>query len=95
MGNLFYLLNLSVSGIKCIEKEVRLDFYKKTVDKDFDPEKYRVKAIYGENGSGKSAIVAAVKIFRDLIMFENYLKETKTQIFLNEIINKKDRKSVV
>ena len=47
MGNLFYLLNLSVSGIKCIEKEVRLDFYKKTVDKDFDPEKYRVKAIYG------------------------------------------------
>ena len=51
MGNLFYLLNLSVSGIKCIEKEVRLDFYKKTVDKDFDPEKYRVKAIYGENGS--------------------------------------------
>ena len=39
MGNLFYLLNLSVSGIKCIEKEVRLDFYKKTVDKDFDPEK--------------------------------------------------------
>ena len=37
MGNLFYLLNLSVSGIKCIEKEVRLDFYKKTVDKDFDP----------------------------------------------------------
>lgn len=89
MGNLFYLLNLSVSGIKCIEKEVRLDFYKKTVDKDFDPEKYRVKAIYGENGSGKSAIVTAVKIFRDLIMFENYLKETKTQIFLNEIINKK------
>lgn len=91
MENLFYLLSLRVSGIKCIEKEVRLDFYKKTVDKDFDPEKYRVKAIYGENGSGKSAIVTAVKIFRDLIMYENYLKETKTQIFLNEVINKKSQ----
>lgn len=92
MENLFYLLNLNISGIKCIEKEVRLDFYKKTVDKDFNPEKYRIKAVYGENGSGKSAIVTAVKIFQDLMIFDNYLKETKTQIFLNEIINKKSRR---
>ena len=88
MDNRFYLLNISVSGIKCIKEEVRLDFYKKTVDKNFDPERYRVKAIYGENGSGKSALVTAVKIFRDLIYNENYLSESKTQEFLDEIINK-------
>lgn len=85
---MFYLLNISVSGIKCIKEEVRLDFYKKTVDKNFDPERYRVKAIYGENGSGKSALITAVKIFRDLIYNENYLNESATQEFLNEIINK-------
>lgn len=88
MSDMLYLLNISVSGIKCIKEEVRLDFYKKTVDKNFDPERYRVKAIYGENGSGKSALVTAVKIFQNLIWNENYLSESKTQEFLNEIINK-------
>ncbi len=88
MENMFYLLNITVSGVKCIKEEVRLDFYKKTVDKNFDPEKYRVKAIYGENGSGKSALITAVKIFRDLINNDNYLNESKTQEFLDEIIHK-------
>lgn len=88
MKNMIYLLGVSVSGVKCIKNEVRLDFYKKTVDKNFDPEKYRIKAIYGENGSGKSALVTAVMIFRDLIMGANYLTESKTQQFLDEILNK-------
>ena len=92
MENMIYLLNMSVSGIKSISKEVRLDFYKKTIDKTFNPDKYRIKAIYGENGSGKSAIITAVKIFQDLIINDNYLNESKTQIFLDEIINKSTRK---
>lgn len=92
MGNLIYLLNISVSGIKNIRKEVRLDFYKKTVDKNFNPDMYRVKAIYGENGSGKSAIITAVKIFQDLIISDNYFNESKTQVFLDEIINKSTQK---
>ncbi len=88
MRDMLYLLNISVSGIKCIKDEVRLDFYKKTVDKKFNPERYRVKAIYGENGSGKSALITAVKIFQDLIWNDNYLGESKTQEFLSEIVNK-------
>lgn len=92
MDNMIYLLNMTVAGIKSIKKEVRLDFYKKTVDKSFNPDKYRIKAIYGENGSGKSAIITAVKIFQDLIINDNYLNESKTQIFLDEIINKTTRK---
>lgn len=88
MEDMLYLLNMSVAGIKNIKEKVRLDFYKKTVDKNFDPDKYRIKAIYGENGSGKSAIITAVKIFQDLMFLENYLSESKTQVFLDEIINK-------
>ncbi len=88
MENKLYLLNITVCGIKNIKEEVCLNFYKKTIDKTFNPEKYRVKAIYGENGSGKSAIITAVKIFQDLIFHDNYLGESKTQIFLDEIINK-------
>ena len=42
MDNMFYLLNIGVSGIKGIKNEVQLDFYKKTVDKNFNPEKYRI-----------------------------------------------------
>jgi AAA15 family ATPase/GTPase len=57
MKQLAYLLNFTVSGIKNIEKPVHLEFYKKGVDTDFDADQYRIKAIYGENGSGKTGIV--------------------------------------
>ena len=65
-----------------------MDFYKKTVDKNFDPDKFRVKAIYGENGSGKTAIITGIKIFQDLMLSNQYLNESKNQRFLDEIINK-------
>ena len=68
MKNMVYLLNMSVAGIKSIKEEVRLDFYKKNVDKTFNPAKYRIKAVYGENGSGKSAIITAVSIFQNIII---------------------------
>ena len=43
MDNLVYLLNVRMSGIKSIKNEIRLDFYKKTVDKNFDPDKFRLR----------------------------------------------------
>ncbi len=88
MDNLVYLLNVRMSGIKSIKNEIRLDFYKKTVDKNFDPDKFRVKSIYGENGSGKTAIITGIKIFQDLMLSNQYLNESKNQRFLDEIINK-------
>ena len=84
-----YLLSLNISGIKNIEKEIRIDFYKKTIDKNFNPDNYRIKAIYGENGSGKTGIVTAVQILREIILNSNYLNESSNQTFLEEIVNKK------
>ena len=89
MDNMYYLLNVTVAGVKWIEEEIRLDFYKKIVNQKFDADKYRIKAIYGENGSGKSAIITAVKIFQDIICNSQYLSESKNQKLLDELINKK------
>ena len=87
--NSYYLLNLRISGIKNIEKQIEIPFYKKTIKNDFDPKQYRVKGIYGENGSGKTAIMTAVKILTRLILDRNYLGDSVNQRELAENINKK------
>ncbi|MBE5845673.1 MAG: ATP-binding protein [Butyrivibrio sp.] len=83
-----YLLNISMSGIKCLKKSITLDFYGKTVNKNFKPDEYRVKGIYGENGAGKSAIITGVAIYKSLLLRDNYLRESKVQEKLHELINK-------
>lgn len=87
----FFLLGLNVYGIKNIEKPLEFTFYKKVVNKNFDPNEYRIKAIYGENGSGKTAIMTAVLILKNIILDKNYLYESVTQRNLIELINKKTR----
>lgn len=89
MKPLFYLLSLKISGIKNIEVPIELNFYKKTINNDFNPEKYRIKAIYGENGSGKTAIITAVKILQNFLTDKNYLADSENQKALKETINKK------
>lgn len=85
----FFLLKLRISGIKNIEKQIEIPFYKKTIKNDFNPYFYRIKGIYGENGSGKTAIMTAVKIMTRLILDRNYLSDSVNQRLLAENINKK------
>ena len=40
----YYLLSAKISGVKNIQKRIYLEFYKKTIDKQFDPDKYRLRA---------------------------------------------------
>lgn len=87
-----YLLNFKVSGIKNLEKSIELSFYKKTIDKQFDPEKYKIKAIYGENGSGKTAIVIGMDILKSIIIDSTYLNDSKNQQYLRAMVNKKTKK---
>ena len=90
-NNTFYLLNMSLSGIKNIEKEIKIEFYGKNVSTDFKPDKYRIKGIYGENGVGKSAIVTAVDIVKKFVIMDNYLRDYQSQLLLRELINKNTR----
>lgn len=95
MSSCFYILKLKICGIKNIETPIELDFYKKTINKDFNPEKYKIKAIYGENGSGKTAIISAVKLLRNLLLNKSYLADNDTQKSLKEIVNKKTNNGFV
>lgn len=92
MGEKIYLLNFKLSGIKNLEKSIELNFYKKTIDKQFDPEKYRIKAIYGENGSGKTAIVVGMDVLRNIIIDSTYLNDSKNQQYLQAMVNKKTKR---
>lgn len=87
----WYITRLKICGIKNIERPVELTFYKKIIDNNFDPKDYRIKAIYGENGSGKTAIITAIKILRNTIQDKDYLFDSITQRNLVEQINKKNR----
>lgn len=91
----FFLLNLRISGIKNIEKPVEIPFYKKTIKDDFNPDQYRIKGIYGENGSGKTAIMTAVNIMTRMILEKNYLTDSVNQQLLVECINKKTGKGFI
>ena len=85
-----FLLNLKLCGIKNIDKEIELEFYKKVVSqKNFDPTNYNVKAIYGENGVGKTAIITAISVLISLLNRSNYLSNSDSLVLLNELINKK------
>lgn len=88
MEKMIFLLNMSISGIKNIEKEIEIDFYGKKVNKDQEVNRNNVKGIYGENGTGKTAIITAVNIVKEFLFNDNYLRDSHNQALLRELINK-------
>lgn len=84
-----YLTNFAVKGIKTLDELVSLSFYKKTITRDMDTQEYNIKGIYGMNGSGKSGIVTAVDILKNLLINPGYLNNPIVQKNLDAIINKK------
>ena len=86
-----FLVNYRVKGIKTLEEEVSLSFYKKTITMPLDTKEYNIKGIYGINGSGKSGIVASVDILRNLLLDDGYLNNPMVQKNLDAIINKKTK----
>ena len=87
--NNIHLVSYSVKGIKSLDKEAKLSFYKKTFKKDFSIRDYNIKGIYGTNGAGKSAIVTSVRILKNLLLNVSYLNNPLVQKQLHDLINKK------
>ena len=82
----FYLLEFRLKGIKNIEKEIAINFYKQDIRK-FNRENYNVKGIFGRNGIGKTAIIKGIEILRNIVLDSDYLILKSS--LLKEIINKK------
>lgn len=87
-----YLLNYSVQGIKTLDQEISLSFYKKTITGNPDTQEYNIKGIYGMNGSGKSGIINSVDILRNVLINPEYLMNPLVQKTLSAIINKKNER---
>ena len=92
MDRMGFLLNITMAGIKNIEKQIRIDFYGKTINKKSEFEAYKIKGIYGENGSGKTAIITALNIVKEFVFDENYLGDYQNIMLLNDLINKKTKR---
>lgn len=87
-----FLVNYTVQGVKTLEKKITLSFYKKTIERKPNTQNYNIKAIYGMNGSGKSAIIASVDILRNLLISPGYLYNPFVQKNLEELVSKKTGK---
>lgn len=83
-----YIVSYAVKGIKNLSDWASLSFYKKTFGKDFNIQSYNVKAIYGANGAGKSAIIRSVQILKSIILDRYYLSIPMVQRQLGDLMNK-------
>lgn len=84
----YYINRISVGGIKNIKNPIELNFFNKTISSPIFLEGSNVKAIYGANGSGKSAIIHAIDIYKNLISTKGYLFTENGKNKLLELINK-------
>lgn len=84
----FYILKLELNGVKNIDKKIELEFYKTNFSKKFDSSKTHVKAIYGTNGAGKTAIVSAMDIYKHLVTRTDYVIISNSNEIFKNIINK-------
>lgn len=84
------LIDSKISGIKNLEKDIRLSFTKKIFGKEIFNQSC-VKTIYGSNGAGKSAIVHAFDIFRELVLNDFPFAEPVFAPKFCQLINKKTK----
>jgi len=88
----FYILSLKINGIKNISKTLELDFYNVKISDNFDPSLYNIKAIYGENGVGKSAIISALYLTKKIVLNDKFLNQKFNQELATNLINKTTKK---
>ena len=63
------IVRLEISGIKGIKDKITFDFENSTIKKTVFDEP-SIKAVYGTNGSGKTAFMTAVDIYKKVCMFQ-------------------------
>lgn len=82
-----FLMSMTISGVKNISSPVTISFIKSKNLKRFDPTHDRVRAIYGPNGSGKTAITTGIWLVRALLLTPGFLFSLGEEYFAN-VLNK-------
>lgn len=90
-----YLTNYCVSGIRCLSKPASLSFYKERIEKHPDTRNFRIKALFGKNGSGKSGIILSAQILREILLRSSSLSDDRFQAFLENSVCKKTGELVI
>ena len=84
----FNLYRVETYGMKNIEELITIDFCPLTIKKKGTKKNSKVKAIYGTNGVGKSAIMNSIYLFKRILVDPLLLKQSNEITKLNKIINK-------
>lgn len=87
----FNLYRIETYGMKNIFKSIKIDFCPSTIDKSSKKNISKVKAIYGSNGVGKSAIINSLSLFKQLSLDPSIIRQNTEIIKLNKIINKVEK----
>ncbi|HZJ89219.1 MAG TPA: AAA family ATPase [Bacilli bacterium] len=82
-----FLRDFKIQGVKNLKAPIELTFANKEV-KSFDELDNNVKAIYGPNGSGKTAIIYALSTLKYVLMNPNFLQDSQTLRTLATLLNK-------
>lgn len=89
-----YLLSkMKINGIKNIDKEIIIQFTNSTfknIKECF--QNSHVKAIYGTNGAGKTAIIQAINLYKNIILTNDYLALENANGGLSNLINQNNNK---
>ena len=89
------LLKLKVNGVKGIERELEFDFSNSLLYRSFDNSNSHVKAIYGSNGAGKTAVIYAMRMFKQLLLTKDYISLANLDGTFKKIINQNTKKFFV
>lgn len=84
-----FLRDITIKGVKNLSEPIALVFAKKDISSFDELANSNIKAIYGPNGSGKTAVVQAFNILRNVLLRENYLQDSQTKEYLFTLLNKK------
>ena len=90
MENLPRILKFTTCGIKNIDKPISLLFSNRTIEKGV--KKFtNVKDVFGYNGSGKTAIMTSILLYKRIITDDRYLLQDITTSKLDKLMNKKTK----
>ena len=84
------ILQIKINGIKNIENEICIDFINTIVEKGIKSVD-KVKGIFGYNGAGKTAIITAIDIYKNIDTDINYLNQNDVKEELFKLINYKNK----